>query len=199
MSCNHHDGDECCPLAEQPACPRQSSPEVSRSVATRQGDRQSADSHLLTTLAEAVLFCGQQSPAASWLLARIEPLLPGSLTLECRDALRLFALLLNRLQQGGRGSRQAKLDALSVPRDDGQALAMQSPNTAALLRGSWRRKSRGELGHASWLDALEAALWCFWHSDTLRDGHQLAVTLLAHNRRAALIYGWLAGLFYCRR
>lgn len=199
MSCPPLDCGECCPLAEQPACPSQSSPELSRSDAAGQDDRQREDRHLLTTLAESVLFGGQDGPAASWLLARLEPLLPESLTLECRDALRLFALLLNRLQQGGRGSRQAKLDALSVSRDDGQALAMQSPNTAALLRGSWRRKSRGELGHASWLDALEAALWCFWHSDTLLDGHQLAVTLLTHNRRAALMYGWLAGLFYCRR
>ncbi|EZH81685.1 ADP-ribosylglycohydrolase [Aeromonas hydrophila AD9] len=77
-----------------------------------------------------------------------------------------------------------------------RALAAQSPNTGAVVRGSWRRKSRNQLGRGNWLDVVEAALWCFWHSDTLQEGETLLGVLLGADIRVRIVYGMLAGAFY---
>ncbi|WP_421201356.1 ADP-ribosylglycohydrolase [Aeromonas enteropelogenes] len=117
-------------------------------------------------------------------------------TLESRDALRLLALLLDKLLRGGKGSCQAKLDGLVLSAMEQRSLAACSPNTMAVVRGSWRHKSRNQLGHASWLDVVEAALWCFWHSDDLLGGEALLGVLLGRDERVRLVYGLLAGAFY---
>jgi hypothetical protein len=113
-----------------------------------------------------------------------------------QDAFRLLALLLDKLLRGGRGSRQAKLDGLTPSVMEQRGLAARSPNTGAVVRGSWRRKSRNQLGHASWLDVVEAAIWCFWHGDTLASGEVLLGVLLGRDERVRLVYGLLAGAFY---
>ncbi|MFQ2147750.1 ADP-ribosylglycohydrolase [Aeromonas jandaei] len=115
---------------------------------------------------------------------------------EDQDVFRLLALLLDKLLRGGRGSRQAKLDGLTVSVMEQRALAATSPNSGAVVRGSWRRKSRNQLGHVSWLDVLEAALWCFWHGDSLASGEVLLGVLLGRDERVRLVYGLLAGAFY---
>ncbi|WP_447832272.1 ADP-ribosylglycohydrolase [Aeromonas salmonicida] len=130
------------------------------------------------------------------LMAGAAALLGEDASLECQDALRLLALLLDKLLRGGRGSQQAKLDGLSITAMEGRALAAQSLNTGAVVRGSWRRKARNQLGHASWLDVVEAALWCFWHSDDLRGGEALLGVLLGSDSRLRLVHGMLAGAFY---
>ncbi|WP_429152322.1 ADP-ribosylglycohydrolase [Aeromonas hydrophila] len=123
-------------------------------------------------------------------------LLGEDASFEDLDALRLLALLLEKLLRGGHGSRQAKLDGLTVSVMEQRALATSSPNSCAVIRGSWRRKSRNQLGHASWLDVVEAALWCFWHSDDLESGEVLLGVLLGRDERVRLVYGLLAGAFY---
>ncbi|MFM4784822.1 ADP-ribosylglycohydrolase [Aeromonas veronii] len=115
---------------------------------------------------------------------------------EDQDALRLLALLLDILLRGGRGSRQAKLDALTPSVMKQRALVARSPNTGSVVRGSWRRKSRNQLGHASWLDVVEAALWCFWHGDDSASGEVLLGLLLGRDERVRLVYGLLVGAFY---
>ncbi|MCO4200114.1 ADP-ribosylglycohydrolase [Aeromonas hydrophila] len=115
---------------------------------------------------------------------------------EEQDAFRLLALLLDKLLRGGRGSRQAKLDGLTPSVMEQRALAARSPNSGAVVRGSWRRKSRNQLGHASWLDVVEAALWCFWHGDDLASGEVLLGVLLGRDERVRLVYGLLVGAFY---
>ncbi|HEH9416229.1 TPA: ADP-ribosylglycohydrolase [Aeromonas sobria] len=77
-----------------------------------------------------------------------------------------------------------------------RGLAARSPNSGAVVRGSWRRKSRNQLGHASWLDVVEAAIWCFWHGDSLASGEVLLGVLLGRDERVRLVYGLLAGAFY---
>lgn len=123
-------------------------------------------------------------------------LLDEDITLACGDAMRLLALQLDKLLRGGRGSAQAKLDGLTLSVMEQRALAAQSPNTGAVVRGSWRRKSRNQLGRGNWLDVVEAALWCFWHSDTLQDGEALLGALLGADIRVRVVYGMLAGAFY---
>ncbi|MGN4935779.1 ADP-ribosylglycohydrolase [Aeromonas rivipollensis] len=130
------------------------------------------------------------------LMAGAAALLDDDVTLACGDAMRLLALQLDKLLRGGRGSTQAKLDGLTLSVMEQRALAAQSPNTSAVVRGSWRRKSRNQLGRGNWLDVVEAALWCFWHSDALQDGEALLGALLGADIRVRVVYGMLAGAFY---
>ncbi|EQB2605054.1 ADP-ribosylglycohydrolase [Aeromonas salmonicida] len=130
------------------------------------------------------------------LMAGAAAFLDDDVTLACGDAMRLLALQLDKLLRGGRGSTQAKLDGLTLSVMEQRALAAQSPNTGAVVRGSWRRKSLNQLGRGNWLDVVEAALWCFWHSDTLQDGEALLGALLGADIRVRVVYGMLAGAFY---
>ena len=130
------------------------------------------------------------------LMAGAAALLDDDVTLACGDAMRLLALQLDKLLRGGRGSTQAKLDGLTLSVMEQRALAAQSPNTSAVVRGSWRRKSRNQLGRGNWLDVVESALWCFWHSDVLQDGEALLGALLGADIRVRAVYGMLAGAFY---
>lgn len=130
------------------------------------------------------------------LMAGAAALLDDDMTLACVDAMRLLALQLDKLLRGGRGSAQAKLDGLTLSVMEQRALTAQSPNTGAVVRGSWRRKSRNQLGRGNWLDVVEAALWCFWHSDTLQEGETLLGVLLGADIRVRVVYGMLAGAFY---
>ncbi|MGV2923984.1 ADP-ribosylglycohydrolase [Aeromonas hydrophila] len=130
------------------------------------------------------------------LMAGAADLLGQDASVEDQDALRLLALQLDKLLRGGRGRRQAKLDGLTPSMMEQRALAARSPNTGSVVRGSWRRKSRNQLGHASWLDVVEAALWCFWHGDDLASGEVLLGVLLGRDERVRLVYGLLVGAFY---
>lgn len=65
--------------------------------------------------------------------------------------------------------------------------------------GHWRRKSRNQLGYASWLDVVEAALWRFWHGDALESGEVLLGVLLGRDERVRGVYGLLAGAFYMNK
>ncbi|HDX8381110.1 TPA: ADP-ribosylglycohydrolase [Aeromonas salmonicida] len=76
------------------------------------------------------------------------------------------------------------------------ALAATSLDSCAVICGSWRRKSRNQLGHASWLDVVEASLWRFWHGDDLASGEVLLGVLLGRDERVRLVYGLLVGAFY---
>ena len=87
---------------------------------------------------------GETSP-----LAGAADLLGEGARFEDQDAFRLLALLLDKLLRGGRGSREAKLDGLTPSVMEQRALAATSPNAGSVVRGSWRRKSRNQLGHAS--------------------------------------------------
>lgn len=130
------------------------------------------------------------------LMAGAAALLDDDMTLACGDAMRLLALQLDKLLRGRRGSAQAKLNGLTLSAMEQRALAPQSPNTGAVVRGSWRRKSRNQLGRGNWLDVVESALWCFWHSDTLQEGDALLGALLGADIRVRIVYGMLAGAFY---
>lgn len=133
------------------------------------------------------------------LMAGAADLLGREASFEDQDAFRLLALLLDKLLRGGGDSRQVKLDGLTPSAMEQRALAAISPNTGAVVRGSWRRKSRNQLGHASWLDVVEAALWCFWHGDSFESGEVLLGVLLGRDERVRGVYGLLAGAFYMNK
>lgn len=130
------------------------------------------------------------------LMAGAAALLDEDASFEDRDALRLLALLLDKQLRGESGSYQGKLDGLTLSTMEQRALGAQSPNTGAVVRGSWLRKERNQLGRSSWLDVVESAIWCFWHSDNLQDGEVLLGVLLGTDIRVRMVYGMLAGAFY---
>ncbi|MGU5545214.1 ADP-ribosylglycohydrolase [Aeromonas veronii] len=132
------------------------------------------------------------------LMAGAVKVLGENASVEDQDTFRLLALLLDKLLRGACGSRQAKLEGLTLSPIEQRALSATSTNIGALVRGSWRRKSRNQLGHASWLDVVEAALWCFWHGDDVATGKTLLGVLLGRDERVQLVYGLFAGAFYLK-
>lgn len=74
------------------------------------------------------------------------------------------------------------------------------PVVAAIANGSYKTKSPPEIrgtGYAA--DALEAALWAFYHSTDFAHGCHLAVNLGDDADTTAAIYGQLAGAHYGER
>lgn len=67
----------------------------------------------------------------------------------------------------------------------------------SLVSGAFVTKSRDEINGTGFVvDALEAALWCFAHSDNFAEGALLAANLGDDADTTAAIYGQLAGAFY---
>jgi len=92
-------------------------------------------------------------------------------------------------------------DRLCVPRyhpTRGQWEAHElAPAISAVAAGSYREKAPPELrGTGYVVDALEAALWAFWHSSDFRDGALAAVNLGDDADTTGAIYGQLAGAYY---
>ena len=70
-------------------------------------------------------------------------------------------------------------------------------DTLLVIQGSYRTKKREEISSSGFvIDSLEAALWCFWHSDSFAEGALLAANLGDDADTVAAIYGQLAGAFY---
>ena len=63
--------------------------------------------------------------------------------------------------------------------------------------GDYRHKTRDEIkGTGFVVHSLEAALWCFYHSNSFEEGALLAANLGDDADTTAAIYGQLAGAFY---
>ena len=66
-----------------------------------------------------------------------------------------------------------------------------------LQQGSWRHKQYAELtGSGFVIDCLEAALWCFWHTDNYADCVLAAANLGNDADTTAAVAGQLAGACY---
>jgi ADP-ribosylglycohydrolase len=71
------------------------------------------------------------------------------------------------------------------------------PAIDEIAGGSFLRKQPPAIrGSGYVVQALEAALWAFAHSDNFRDGCLLAVNLGDDADTTAAIYGQLAGAYY---
>lgn len=103
------------------------------------------------------------------------------------DASRLFAL-------------QLRAALLGLPKDDilSQApAAALDPAIARIAAGAWRHKDRRDIrGTGYCVDALEAALWCFWSTDTYESAVLAAANLGDDADTTAAIAGQLAGAHY---
>lgn len=72
-----------------------------------------------------------------------------------------------------------------------------SPKIAEIARGDYRDKIRAEIqGSGYVVESLEAALWCFYHSNSFEEAVLTAVNLGRDADTTAAVVGQVAGAFY---
>ncbi|MCH1929556.1 ADP-ribosylglycohydrolase family protein [Shewanella sp. A25] len=116
----------------------------------------------------------------------------------CIDACQFMTYMLHTLLNSDT-EKVANKKALLSPFDPIFAQLMENmhPEFVTVINGSYRLKSREEIKSTGFVvDSLEAALWCFWHSDNFEDGAVLAANLGGDADTIAAIYGQLAGAYY---
>lgn len=107
---------------------------------------------------------------------------------ECVDACRFFGEMLFRALAGN--SKEEIL--LNSDPTLFKASAVQ-----ALAKGNYRHKQMSEIrGSGYVIQSLEAALWCFWHTNTFGDAILMAVNLGEDADTTAAVCGQVAGAFY---
>ncbi len=107
---------------------------------------------------------------------------------ECVDACRLLGSILLRAL-GGAGKR-----ALLTPAD---ACALSTPRIRAIANGDYMRKEEADIrGDGYVVRSLEAALWCFWTTDSFEAAILRAANLGDDADTTAAICGQVAGAFY---
>lgn len=107
---------------------------------------------------------------------------------ECIEASRLFGAMLFRALLGA-GKAEVLLG--------GAAAAVESPAIHAIANGAYRDKPSDDIrGTGYVVESLEAALWCFWTTDTFEAAILAAVNLGDDADTTAAICGQIAGAFY---
>ena len=107
---------------------------------------------------------------------------------ECLMACRLFAEVLVRALQGHSKSEVLAPSMLVQPLTDG---------LSSISRGDYKSLSESQIhGTGYVVQSLEAALWCFWKTDSFRDCILLAANLGDDADTTAAIAGQVAGAFY---
>ncbi|HEY9737660.1 MAG TPA: ADP-ribosylglycohydrolase family protein [Trichocoleus sp.] len=107
---------------------------------------------------------------------------------ECIDASRLFGAMLFRALLGA-----SKAEIL-FERD---AAMVESPSIKAIANGAYRDKSIDDIHGTGYVVAsLEAALWCFWTTETFEAAILAAVNLGDDADTTAAICGQVAGAYY---
>ena len=108
-------------------------------------------------------------------------------TLECVEACQLFAEMLFRALS-------------SMDKDDvllNTTVKISSPALAAIASGGYRQKSIDQIkGTGYVVESLEAALWCFYQTDTFESAILNAANLGDDADTTAAICGQIAGIFY---
>ena len=111
----------------------------------------------------------------------------------CSDACGLYSELIVRALRVA--SRDTILETAAIPTE----LFTDDSNSDILdiAKGSYTRKMPPEIkGTGYVVDALEAALWAFYHSDSFAQGALMAVNLGDDADTTGAIFGQLAGAFY---
>ncbi len=107
---------------------------------------------------------------------------------ECIDACRLFA---DVLFQALAGASKAELLFASDPE------LVRSASIQAIARGEYRRKNTNDIrGTGYVVNSLEAALWCFWTTQTYAEAILAATNLGDDADTTAAICGQVAGAHY---
>jgi ADP-ribosyl-[dinitrogen reductase] hydrolase len=107
---------------------------------------------------------------------------------ECLEACRLMSAMLCEAFAGG--SKEA-----IVRGHDG--LELTQPKIAAIADGAWLDKPADAIrGSGYVVECLEAALWCFWHTDSFEAAVLAAANLGDDADTTAAVCGQLAGAHY---
>ena len=107
--------------------------------------------------------------------------------LECLEACQLFTEMLFRALSG-----MSKADVLF-----GTTVKIASPKIAEIARGEYRSKSIDQIeGSGYVVKSLEAALWCFYQTETFDMAILQAVNLGDDADTTAAICGQIAGAYY---
>jgi ADP-ribosyl-[dinitrogen reductase] hydrolase len=107
---------------------------------------------------------------------------------ECLDACRLLAGIIYRALSG-----TSKEDVLFEETGSFQG----ERKIMAIARGEYRNKSLGEIrGTGYVVQSLEAALWCFYHTDTFEAAILKAANLGDDADTTAAVCGQVAGAYY---
>jgi len=107
---------------------------------------------------------------------------------ECIDASRLFGAMLHRALSG-----KPRDDVLFGTRIDG----ILTDPIHRIAGGAWRDKHEDDIQGSGYVaESLEAALWCFYHTDNFRDAILRATNLGRDADTTAAICGQLAGAHY---
>lgn len=107
---------------------------------------------------------------------------------ECIDASRLFGEILLRALSG-----VSKMEIL-LGHAPGRAV---SPSLQAIAEGAYRHKSKHQIrGTGYVVESLEAALWCFWTTETYEQAILAAANLGDDADTTAAICGQVAGAYY---
>jgi ADP-ribosyl-[dinitrogen reductase] hydrolase len=107
---------------------------------------------------------------------------------ECVEACMLFAGMLVAALAG------YKKEAILF---EGNIAGLTSEKIMAIARGGYKDKTAQHIrGNGYVVDALEAALWCFWMTDTFSKAVLLAANLGDDADTTAAICGQIAGAFY---
>lgn len=111
---------------------------------------------------------------------------------ECMDACRLLGSMLH-LALNGRSKEEILFGEPFPP----ELEIDLSPKIQQMADGSYRSKSENQLfGSGYVVQSLEAALWCFWQTDSYRDAVLCAVNLGDDADTTAAVCGQIAGAFY---
>jgi len=107
---------------------------------------------------------------------------------ECLDACRLFGNILLRALNGA-----GKREMLTGTRPD----EITSEKLKPIAVGSYFEKSEKDISSGGYVvESLEAALWCFWKSNTFEDAILKAANLGDDADTTAAICGQVAGAYY---
>lgn len=106
---------------------------------------------------------------------------------ECMDASRLFGDMLRLALSGA--------EKAEILRGDSEIV--ESASIQAIASGAYQQKSRDEIrGTGYVVDSLEAALWCFWITDSFESAVLMATNLGDDADTTAAIAGQVAGAYY---
>lgn len=149
-------------------------------------DPRSAGNGSIMRLAPVPMFYFPDAAAAANYAAESSRTTHGAA--ECLDACRFFAGLLVRALAG-----QDKEQVLFSDRGE----TLESAKIAAIARGEYRAQSEDEIHGAGYVvKSLEAALWCFLHTDSFEAAILRAANLGDDADTTAAVCGQVAGAFY---
>ncbi len=107
----------------------------------------------------------------------------------CIDACRLFAIMLHHALHGN--DKQSVLASAEI------LLASTTEEIRIVVAGSYRNKKENQISSSGYVaHTLEAALWCFYHTQSLEEAILLAANLGHDADTVAAVTGQIAGAFY---